>query len=140
MAEIAKDQPVKLAEDKLRDAKLLLEAGRTSNAYYLAGYAIELMLKAVLSSQFKADTLPDKKLTNQVFTHNLKSLAEVARLDDTLSDRQKSDAAFRGSWEIVLKWTEESRYSGFELDQAKALIQAIEDQEHGVLPWLRGKL
>jgi HEPN domain-containing protein len=50
MAEISKAQLVDLAENKLADAKLLLEAGRGENAYYLAGYAVELMLKAILST------------------------------------------------------------------------------------------
>jgi len=35
-----------LAEDRVLDAKALLDAGRWSGAYYLAGYAIECGLKA----------------------------------------------------------------------------------------------
>jgi hypothetical protein len=42
MAEIDKARLIELAEAKLEDAKLLLSAGRAANAYYLAGYAVEL--------------------------------------------------------------------------------------------------
>ena len=63
MAEIDKARLIELAELKLEDAKLLLSAGRPANAYYLAGYAVELMLKAVVSSRFRTDTLPDRGLS-----------------------------------------------------------------------------
>src|SRR3954447_24840567 len=43
MAEIGKARLIELAEAKLEDAKLLLGAGRPANAYYLAGYAVELI-------------------------------------------------------------------------------------------------
>jgi HEPN domain-containing protein len=48
MAEIDKARLIELAEAKLEDAKLLLGAGRAANACYLAGYAVELMLKAIV--------------------------------------------------------------------------------------------
>jgi hypothetical protein len=49
-----------LAQAKLDDAILLFDNKRYSNAYYLAGYAIELALKACIAKQFVADTIPDK--------------------------------------------------------------------------------
>jgi HEPN domain-containing protein len=52
MAEIDKARLIELAEAKLEDAKLLLNAGRAANAYYLAGYTVELMLKAILSGKY----------------------------------------------------------------------------------------
>jgi HEPN domain-containing protein len=66
MAEIDKARLIELAEAKLADAKLLLSAGRGANAYYLAGYAVELMLKAILSGRFRENTLPDRTLINQL--------------------------------------------------------------------------
>ena len=53
MAEIGKVRLIELSDSKLEDAKLLRNAGRSDNAYYLAGYAVELMLKAILSGQFR---------------------------------------------------------------------------------------
>jgi HEPN domain-containing protein len=134
MAEIQKARLVELSDAKLQDAKLLLQAGSGGNAYYLAGYAVELMLKAILSSQFKADTLPDKTLLNEAFTHNFSQLVKLCHLKDDLQARQNADAEFRGLWQIALSWKETSRYGEFNVDEAADLIEAI---EKGILPWLR---
>jgi HEPN domain-containing protein len=124
----------------LEDAKRLLSAGRSNNAYYLAGYAVELMLKAILSGRFRENTLPDRGLINQLYSHDLARLSRLALLDVALKQREESDADFRIRWDIVLEWTEESRYGEFNTEAAAALIDAIENPEHGVLPWLRNKL
>jgi HEPN domain-containing protein len=110
MAEIRKDQLVELSDAKLHDAKLLRNAGRSDNAYYLAGYAVELMLKAILSSQFKTDTLPDKTLLKDIFIHDLAKLVRLSHLEDDLKARKDVDADFEGYWQIVLDWNEASRY------------------------------
>jgi HEPN domain-containing protein len=140
MAEIDKARLIELAEAKLEDAKLLLSAGRADNAYYLAGYAVELMLKAILSGRFRENTLPDRALINQLYSHDLDRLTRLALLDVALQQHGKSDADFRLRWDIVLEWTEESRYGDYSADAAAALIEAIENPEHGILPWLRYKL
>jgi HEPN domain-containing protein len=86
-----------LAEAKLGDAKLLLSAGRADNAYYLAGYAVELMLKAIVSKRFRTDTLPDRAVSTQVFVHDLRKLIGLALLEVALKEREKADAGFSGS-------------------------------------------
>jgi HEPN domain-containing protein len=48
------------AQAKLDDAILLLQHGRYTNAYYIAGYAVELGLKACIAAQIDAETIPDK--------------------------------------------------------------------------------
>jgi HEPN domain-containing protein len=140
MAEIGKVRLVELAEAKLEDAKLLLNAGRAANAYYLAGYAVELMLKAILSGRFRENTLPDRGLINQLYSHDLARLTRLALLDVALRQHEESDTDFSIRWGIVLEWTEESRYGDYGPEIAAALIETIENPEHGVLPWLRNKL
>jgi HEPN domain-containing protein len=140
MAEIDKAGLIELAEAKLEDAKLLLGAGRTANAYYLAGYAVELMLKAIVSARFKTDTLPDRAVSTQVFVHDLRKLVGLALLEVALKEREKADAGFQARLQIVLRWTEESRYGQYGVDEAAALIDAVENPEHGVLSWLRSRL
>jgi hypothetical protein len=49
-----------LARAKFNDAELLFQHGRFSNAYYLAGYTIEIGLKACIAAQVSAETIPDK--------------------------------------------------------------------------------
>ncbi len=48
-----------LAAAKCEDATLLLAHARFSSAYYLAGYALELALKACIAKQFAAEVIPD---------------------------------------------------------------------------------
>jgi HEPN domain-containing protein len=48
-----------LAQIRLDDATFLLAHGRASSVYYLAGYAIELSLKACISKLLRADAIPD---------------------------------------------------------------------------------
>jgi HEPN domain-containing protein len=140
MAEIDKARLIELAEAKLEDAKLLLSAGRAANGYYLAGYAVELMLKAIISARFRTDTLPDRAVSTQVFVHDLRKLISLALLDIALKEREERDSGFRARLQIVLRWTEESRYGSYGAGEALALIDAVENLEHGVLPWLRSRL
>jgi HEPN domain-containing protein len=106
MAEIDKARLIELAEAKLEDAKLLRNAGRADNAYYLAGYAVELMLKAIVSARFRTDTLPDRAVSTQVFVHDLRKLISLALLDIALKEREERDPGFRARLQIVLRWTE----------------------------------
>jgi len=140
MAEIDKARLIELAEAKLEDAKLLLSAGRAANAYYLAGYAIELMLKAIVSARFRTNTLPDRAVSTQVFVHDFRKLISLALLEVALKEREKADAGFQARLQIVLRWTEESRYGQYGVDEATALIDAVDNREHGVLAWLRSRL
>ena len=139
MADLSKQRLIELADEKLSDAKLLLASDRPANAYYLAGYAVELMLKAALSSRFQAHVLADPSWSKEVFTHDLGKLAKLALLDDGLKTNL-DDPAFRASWEFVLEWSEKSRYEPRERHDAERLIQAIDHPHHGVLQWLRARL
>jgi hypothetical protein len=62
------------AQAKLDDALYLLQGGRFCNAYYLAGYAAEMGLKACIAIQVVAETIPDKSFVNNIFNHKFKSL------------------------------------------------------------------
>jgi len=46
------------AQAKLDDAELLLENKKFANAYYLAGYAVEIGLKACIAAHISAETIP----------------------------------------------------------------------------------
>lgn len=62
------------AQAKLDDAQLLLKHQRYSNAYYLAGYAIELGLKACIAKSVTAETIPDKSFINGIYKHQFAGL------------------------------------------------------------------
>ena len=140
MAEISKAKLVALSDAKLADAKLLLAAGRGDNAYYLAGYSVELMLKAILSSQFKNNTIPERAVVRDAFVHDIEKLARSSKIDSDLKAMLDLDERFNGFWKTVLEWDPISRYDAHSVQDAEDLVRAIDDAEHGVLKWLRGRL
>lgn len=46
-----------LAKTRLEEAKILCAAGKYDGAFYLAGYSVELMLKAKICEHFDIDDL-----------------------------------------------------------------------------------
>ena len=73
-----------LADTRIGDAKVLLDAGRHQAAYYLAGYAIECALKACVAKQIREHDFPDRKLINDSYTHNLEQLLAISGLKPQL--------------------------------------------------------
>lgn len=127
----------KLAEVRLEDAIILFKAGKASSAYYLAGYSIELALKACISRLFQLDVIPDKAFVNAIYTHSLENLLNVSGLLPQFKEDSKTDAQFAAYWGIVSKWNETSRYQLTDKMTAAVLIQSIQDQDHGVFQWVR---
>jgi hypothetical protein len=126
----------KLAAVRLREAKLLLKANAPDGAYYLAGYAVECALKACIAKSTERHDFPDLKRTKDSYTHKAKDLIVVAGLKSPLEEAMgQSEFAWR--WEIVIQWSEESRYIGHSPQEALDLIEAIENRKHGILQWLK---
>ena len=134
---IGRHDLVALAEAKLLDAALLLGHERFGNAYYLAGYAVEIGLKAAISRQFAADTLPDPKFVRTLYTHSVKELVSAAGLVPALKARQDESPTFSSHWTVVLAWTEEARYRSVDATTARMMVEAVSSDPEGVLPWLR---
>jgi HEPN domain-containing protein len=127
-----------LAETRLIEATVLLERGHPSGAYYLAGYAAELGLKAILAGKFRGDEIPDKSFVISVYTHSLAILIDRSGLKADLESRQRQDQRFATNWEIVKDWNEDSRYEIVPEDDARELIEALSaDPASGVFPWIR---
>lgn len=122
-----------LAETRLQDAIFLLQNGRASSAYYLAGYAVELALKACVAKVFRTDVIPDKAFVNEIYTHNLEKLLGTAGLSHAFS----IDAQLAAAWGIASKWTESSRYLLWDNISAGNLVQAIGNNQHGVFQWVK---
>jgi len=94
-----------LAEERILEAEALLAAGLHSGAYYLAGYAVELGLKAVLTRHLSSHALPSKDALIKTLTHRLVDLAKNAGLDPA------SDSVVAVSWGLVsASWSVEARY------------------------------
>lgn len=127
-----------MAQAKLDDAKLLLDNKRYSNAYYLVGYAVELGLKACIAGQIAAETLPDKKMIEEVFRgHDLNKLVNLAGLRGELKKAQDASPDFSANWAIVTEWNESTRYESIEPVAAQEILRAIDDSKDGVLKWIK---
>lgn len=124
-----------LAEDRVLDAEALLNAGRWSGAYYLAGYAVECALKACIAKQTNQHDFPDKNTAQRAFTHDLGDLIQLAGLKDQL--QLDATPGLDLNWQFVKDWNERSRYSSKSEDQARGLFVALTDPTNGVLPWIK---
>lgn len=126
----------RLSSIRLREAKLLLAANAPDGAYYLAGYAVECALKACIARSTGRHDFPDLKRVKDSYTHKAKDLIVVAGLKPAFDEAMRQ-SEFAWSWEIVIQWSEESRYSNHSPQEASDLIEAIENRKHGILQWLK---
>jgi HEPN domain-containing protein len=91
----------RLAELRLTEAELLYANGLASGAYYLAGYAVECALKAVIAAGFRANEIPDKSRVNNIYTHNLKDLLNLAGLKSSLENDMNEVSELRENWATI---------------------------------------
>ena len=127
----------RLAGTRIREAKTLFKAGEYSGAYYLAGYAIECALKACIAKETLKHDFPDKDRANRSHVHNPSELIKVAELYRELQMDGATNPALDANWNIVIKWSERSRYEIWTRSDAKALIDAVSGKGNGVLPWIK---
>lgn len=127
----------RLAQVRLDDAVLLLQNNRPSSAYYLAGYAVELALKACIARLFQPDAIPGRAFVNAIYTHKLEPLLATAGLKPAFDAALKADSQLAVNWAIASKWTEESRYDLWDPIAAGTLLAAIAEPTHGVFEWVK---
>ncbi len=113
----------------------MLAHGRYSNAYYLAGYAVEIALKAVIAKQFRPGVIPDKGLVNSIYTHDVRELLGLANLGAELKPKA-APQPLASNWSIVSQWSEASRYDIIEESRARELLEAVGEAQGGVFPWI----
>lgn len=136
MAPLPRQTLQNLALAKVDDATLLFVNDRHSNAYYLYGYGIELALKACIARQISAETIPDRAIFKNLFTHKLSDLVALAGLASRLQERRK-DREFDIRWAVVVEWSEEARYEMIDAVLSTAMADAVEHPVHGVMAWLK---
>jgi HEPN domain-containing protein len=128
-----------LAEDRILDAKVLLDAGRWTGAYYLAGYAVECGLKAcILAYVEKTGAIfENKKFLEGCWTHELEKLLVTADLQIEFGIARGANPALEAYWGPVKDWKEISRYEQKGEREARQLYEAITNQPNGVLQWIK---
>jgi HEPN domain-containing protein len=127
-----------ISEIRKRDAVTLLKARQYSGAYYLIGYAVECALKACVAKQVRRYDFPDRKLANEVFTHDLEKLMSLAGLAQELKKEMDANKPLELNWAVVKDWSESSRYEiGTTEAQARDLYSACTARRDGVLNWIK---
>lgn len=135
--EVSKSDLEALSALRLQEAKLLLDNKKYSGAYYLAGYSVELALKACIAKNFRSGVLPDKRFVLSIHTHKLEDLVAVAKLKNDMERIIAINSRFAGNWGRVKEWNEEARYEIWDIVAATELFEAISDSADGVLQWLK---
>ena len=127
-----------LAEARIADAGILVNARRWAAAYYLLGYAVECGLKACAARQFRQDEVPDKTVINDFYTHRLDKLLGISGVKAELEKRANIEPSFQVNWNTVRDWNETSRYE-HSTSEAKArdMLVAVADPKTGVVSWLK---
>jgi HEPN domain-containing protein len=126
-----------LAEPRFSEARVLLVSGRPSGAYYLAGYAVECALKAKIAAEFRAEMIPSLSLVRDVYTHDLGKLLSLAGLRDALEAEMEANPNLKECWTTITGWSEQARYETWSPEAAEAMVEAVEADGEGLLPWLR---
>lgn len=129
-----------LAQTRLREAKGLLTLNEPSGAYYLAGYALECGLKAVITRGLTAYSLPEKdelQVFQSSFQHDLNRLVELAALGPALGAEIDANSSFRDYWLVAKDWKESSRYQVWTMRAALGIVEAVADSTNGVLRWIQ---
>lgn len=126
-----------LANERIAEAKILLDAGKWSGAYYLAGYAVECGLKACIAKLTRPDEFPDKNFAAKCWVHDIEPLVKLAELDILRDAAMSANANLSDNWDTVRTWSETSRYERKTQAEAQALYDAITHDPDGVLTWIR---
>lgn len=133
-----RDDLQRIARLRVKEAKVLLENGYFSGAYYLLGYAIECALKACIAKQIKRYDFPDRKLINDSYSHELEKLLGVSGLKEKLQGEIRNNPNLEVNWAIVKDWSVESRYStDISETAARDFYSAVTTRKNGVLSWLK---
>ncbi len=127
-----------VADDRVADARALLDSGRWAAAYYLLGYAVECAFKACAAKRFRESEVPEKSLVASFYTHNLETLLIISEAKSILADQAARDRRFALNWATVREWHEGARYEhSISEEDARKLYAAVCDPSSGVLQCLK---
>jgi HEPN domain-containing protein len=117
----------KVARSRLRDAKALCRSKNYHAAIYLAGYAVEIALKARICKSLRWKEFPEtaKEFEGLVTfkTHKLSLLLRLSGREEFIKKNASLD------WSVVFSWDPEMRYRparGSGKKEAELMIASVE--------------
>lgn len=126
-----------LALLRLKEAEALFASDFYDGCAYLAGYSVELALKARICRLLDITDYPSSGKLAKVFAvHDLDQLLLLAGLRKAVdpSNKQLFD-----NWSTAALWTPERRYDAagnVARQDAEDILNAIRDAPNGVLTWI----
>jgi HEPN domain-containing protein len=130
-----------LAKTRLKEAKFLFDTGFYDGACYLAGYVVELALKARICKILDLAEYPQSGEISRAYkTHRYGDLLMLSGLERKFSDAIGTNSSLLANWTLLTKWTEELRYlpiGSSSKKDAKDIINALEDPKDGVFTWIK---
>lgn len=122
-----------LAIKRIIEAEILLKNNQFSGAYYLAGYSIELALKACYCKSVPEKSFPPKKdVYDKLYKHDLGGLLVVSGILTQFNENLEKSDMYKVNWETVKDWNEQSRYAVMLEKDARPIIEAITGKD-GIL-------
>ena len=146
----------RIADQRLLEAKILVDSPLSTSyegAYYLAGYCVELHLKARICELLDLPDLfldAEASATNQASSshaqvgklfklHELTKLVSLAGLSRKLEHEVVGNPSLIANWSVIKKWKETKRYSppgSIDKIAVERLIDSIENPQTGFLQWM----
>jgi HEPN domain-containing protein len=136
-----RDELKKLAHTRLQEAKVLYANRLYDGAIYLAGYVVEVALKARICKILDVEQYPDTGDIGRSFrTHKLDDLLRLAGLQRKFDRAKAVNSNLLIHWSLVTEWSEQFRYHPVGTSsqgRAQEIIAALEDPAYGVFTWLK---
>lgn len=127
-----------LSRLRLREAEALFKARFYDGSVYLAGYAIELALKARICRLLHVEEYPLSGDIGRAFKiHSLDQLKVLAGLSAEI-DVKKNKELF-DNWSKAIDWDPEQRYNApgkYSATAAKIILDSLTARPNGVFTWL----
>jgi hypothetical protein len=127
-----------LSRMRAREAKVLLDNAQYAGSYYLMGYALECAVKSAIAKKIARYEFPDKKLAQESYSHDLRSLMQTARIWEPFVLARNSSSTLELYWTVAKDWNETYRYAlNVSETRARDLYGACTARTTGLLSWLK---
>ena len=114
-----------IARERLSDARALLRAARYDGCTYMAGYAVEIAIKARICRTLRWSGFPETSRewseVKSLKTHRLETLLLFSGVESRIRTR------YLVEWSVVERWSPEQRYErpgSASAGSAKDMIEA----------------
>ncbi|OMP79280.1 hypothetical protein [[Flexibacter] sp. ATCC 35208] len=140
-----------LAQQRLREADILLKNGMCDGAFYLAGYSVELTLKAKICDRLGIPNLFDEKnleansikgisdIRKALKTHNLLILLIFSGLKVKFdADKATNIELAKANSLLFNSWDENARYKpcGHIIQKDVEKLITLLSRENGLISWI----